>query len=113
MSKNSVLILGGRIIDPGDGIDMVGDLLIVGGVIAWIGEGGCAPWQQVGNVLAAKGMVVVPGFVDIHCHLREPGFEQKETIASGTEAAARGGFTPVCCMPNTQPPIDTSEAVEF
>jgi len=113
MSKDSVLILGGRIIDPGDGIDMVGDLLIVGGVIAWIGEGGCAPSQQVGNVLAAKGMVVVPGFVDIHCHLREPGFEQKETIASGTEAAARGGFTTVCCMPNTQPPIDTTETVEF
>jgi dihydroorotase len=58
-------------------------------------------------------MVVAPGFVDIHCHLRDPGFEEKETVASGTEAAARGGFATVCCMPNTQPPIDTPAMVEF
>lgn len=113
MRKDSVLICGGRIIDPGDGIDMIGDLLIVDGVIAWIGEGGCAPLEQGGRVLAARGMVVAPGFVDLHCHLREPGFEEKETLASGTEAAARGGFTTVCCMPNTQPPIDTPAMVEF
>ena len=57
-------------------------------------------------------MVVCPGFIDLHCHLREPGFEEKETIATGTRAAARGGFTTVCCMPNTNPPLDTAEMVE-
>ncbi|OGO03780.1 MAG: hypothetical protein A2Y72_07040 [Chloroflexi bacterium RBG_13_53_26] len=113
MRKDSVLICGGRIIDPGDGIDMIGDLLIVDGVVAWLGKSGCAPLKQSRNVLAARGMVVAPGFVDIHCHLRDPGFEEKETVASGTEAAARGGFATVCCMPNTQPPIDTPAMVEF
>lgn len=113
MRSDSLLVRGGRIIDPGDGVDMVGDLLIVGGVVAWIGEGGCAPQAPAGDVLIAAGMIVAPGFIDLHCHLREPGFEEKETVASGTEAAARGGFTSVCCMPNTCPPIDTAAMVEF
>src|SRR4030042_611644 len=113
MRKDSVLICGGRIIDPGDGIDMIGDFLRVDGVVAWLGKSGCAPLKQSRNVLAARGMVVAPGFGDIHCHLRDPGFEEKETVASGTEAAARGGFATVCCMPNTQPPIDTPAMVEF
>ena len=113
MGSSSLLIQGGRIIDPGDGVDMVGDLLIVGGVVAWIGEGGGAFQAPGGDVLTAAGMIVTPGFVDLHCHLREPGFEDKETVASGTEAAARGGFTSVCCMPNTCPPIDTPAMVEF
>ena len=108
-----MLISGGRIIDPGGSIDKVGDLLIVGGRIAWIGEGGRAPDQPECIVLAARGMVVSPGFIDLHCHLREPGFEEKETIATGTKAAARGGFTTICCMPNTSPPIDTPATVEY
>lgn len=113
MRHNSVLIRGGHIVDPGDGIDMVGDLLIVDGLITWIGEGGGAPHMRADTVIPAAGMVVSPGFIDLHCHLREPGFESKETIASGTQAGARGGFTTICCMPNTRPAIDTAAMVEF
>ena len=63
--------------------------------------------------LDAAGLIVCPGFVDLHCHLRQPGYEHKETIATGTEAAAMGGFTTVCCMPNTNPPIDSKAVVDF
>lgn len=106
-----LLISGGHIIDPEQGMDRVGDIVIVGGKIASIGD--FAPHQQDFVQLPATGMIVSPGFVDLHCHLREPGFEEKETIASGTRAAARGGFTTVCCMPNTYPPIDTPATVEY
>jgi len=108
-----LLILGGRIIDPSQGIDMVGDLLIAEGGIAWVGKAREALPEEPFSLLHAEGMVVSPGFVDLHCHLREPGFEEKETIATGTRAAARGGFTTICCMPNTEPPIDTRATVEF
>jgi len=106
-----LLVRGGRVIDASQNIDRVGDLLIVDRRIARLGTAatGDEPW----TVLNARGMVVSPGFVDLHCHLREPGFEDKETIASGTRAAARGGFTTVCCMPNTKPPIDTQGVVQF
>ncbi len=107
-----LLISGGRIIDPCRGLDRVGDLLIVDDKIEWIGEPGSAPLQHGCTILTANGMVVSPGFIDLHCHLREPGFEEKETIATGTRAAARGGFTAVCCMANTYPPIDSPEIVE-
>ena len=107
----SFLVHGGRIIDPSQDIDSVGDLLIVDGRIAQVG--GAATGDESRTVLHAEGMVVSPGFVDLHCHLREPGFEDKETIASGTRAAARGGFTTVCCMPNTEPPIDTRDVIRF
>ncbi len=106
----AILIKGGRIIDPANGVDRVGDLLIKGGVIAALG-GGDAPADA--RVIDAAGKVVAPGFIDLHCHLREPGQEDKETIASGTAAAARGGFTAVCAMPNTVPAIDDRAAVEF
>jgi dihydroorotase len=109
----SLLISGGRIIDPCQGIDMIGDLLIVEGKVTWVGAPGSAPSQRGYGVLPARGMVVSPGFIDLHCHLREPGFEEKETVATGTRAAARGGFTTVCCMPNTHPPIDTAATVEY
>jgi dihydroorotase len=69
--------------------------------------------KDASQTIDARGLLVCPGFVDIHCHLREPGFEHKETIATGTLAAARGGFTTVCAMPNTEPPIDTAASVEF
>ncbi|TET37824.1 MAG: dihydroorotase [Dehalococcoidia bacterium] len=108
-----LLILGGRIIDPSQGIDMVGDLLIAEGGIAWVGKAREAMPEEPFSLLHAEGMVVSPGFIDLHCHLREPGFEEKETIATGTRAAARGGFTTICCMPNTEPPIDTRATVEF
>jgi len=109
----NLLIRGGRIIDPSQNIDTIGDLFISGGKIGWLKK------EQTGSppdncaVVHAAGMVVCPGFIDIHCHLRQPGFEEKETIATGTRAAAKGGFTTVCCMPNTEPPIDTRAMVEY
>lgn len=102
----NLLIQNGRIIDPSQGMDCIGDLLVADGKIAQIGEQVTIPSGEH-SVLRADGMIVCPGFIDLHCHLRQPGFEAKETIASGTMAAARGGFTTVCCMPNTNPPIDT------
>ncbi len=108
--KHSWLIQKGRIIDPGQGIDEIGSLLIREGEIAGWGE---IPPQADYNVLPAEGLVVCPGFIDFHCHLRQPGFEEKETIATGTQAAARGGFTTVCCMPNTSPPLDNSRIIDY
>jgi len=109
----SLFIQGGRVIDPSQGIDETGSLLITEGKISWLGKGEATPPQPDYDVLHAQGLVVCPGFVDLHCHLRQPGFEDKETIATGTRAAARGGFTTVCCMPNTEPPLDNQTAVEF
>ena len=106
----SLLIRGGRIIDPSQGIDEVGSLLISEGKISWRGE---TPPQPDYDVLPAEGLIVCPGFIDLHCHLRQPGFEEKETIATGTRAAARGGFTTICCMPNTNPPLDNRAAIDY
>lgn len=106
----SLLIKDGRIIDPGQGIDERGSLLVSEGKIAWQGV---TPPQADYDILYAEGMVVCPGFIDLHCHLRQPGFEEKETIATGTRAAAKGGFTTVCCMPNTSPPLDNKETVDY
>ena len=107
-----VLIRRARMIDPSAGTDYVGDILVVKGKISAaqpVVEGrpdGC-------RVIDAAGQVACPGFIDLHAHLREPGYEYKETIATGAEAAARGGFTTLCCMPNTDPPIDSESVVEF
>lgn len=109
MANGRLLIAGGRVFDPGQGVDRIADVLVSDGVIAGIGEaldGGDT------RVFDARGMVVAPGLVDLHAHLREPGFEHKGTIASETEAAARGGFTTVCAMPNTAPPPDSADAVQ-
>jgi len=114
----SLLIRGGRIIDPSQGIDQIGDLLISEGKVAQAG-GTVIPSPSLSVILSkaknldATGLVVCPGFVDLHCHLREPGFEDKETIATGTKAAAIGGFTSVCCMANTIPPLDNAAAVDW
>ncbi len=109
----SLLIYGGRITDPSQGIDEIGSLLITEGKISWLGRGEMTPPQPDYNVLHAKGLIVCPGFVDLHCHLRQPGFEEKETIATGTQAAAKGGFTTICCMPNTNPPLDNQATVDY
>ena len=109
----ALLISGGRVFDPSQGIDKVADLLIVKGKIDWIGDKGKAPGNSDLKTINATGLVVCPGFIDLHCHLREPGFEDKETISTGTKAAARGGFTTVCCMPNTNPPIDSQASVDY
>lgn len=103
------LIRGGRIVDFASDRDEVGDLLIRKGVIAEVGPNIHA--EGVPEV-DARGLVVAPGLIDLHVHLREPGFEEKETIATGTAAAAAGGFTAVCCMPNTKPALDSIEALE-
>ena len=105
-----LLILDGRIIDPGQKIDKVGSLLITEGKISWRGY---APPQEDYDVLHADGLIVCPGFIDRHCHLRQPGYEEKETIESGSQAAARGGFTTICCMPNTNPPLDNPAAIDY
>jgi len=108
-----LLIQGGRIIDPSQGIDLSGSLLIAEGKILWLGKGEATPPQSDYDVLNARGLIVCPGFIDLHCHLRQPGDEEKETIATGTRAAARGGFTTICCMPNTSPPLDNQTTVEY
>jgi dihydroorotase len=105
-----LLILDGRIIDPSQGIDEVSSLLITEGKISWRGY---APPQEDCDVLHAEGLIVCPGFIDLHCHLRQPGYEEKETIESGSQAAARGGFTTICCMPNTNPPLDNPAAIDY
>jgi dihydroorotase len=106
-----LVIKGGRIIDPASGVDMVGDVVIEDGRIAGVGPGGIAAGPA--QTLDASGRVVTPGFVDLHAHLRDPGFEYKETIETGTRAAARGGFTTVCAMPNTSPPADNRATIEY
>jgi dihydroorotase len=106
-NSTSLLIRGGHLIDPGQGIDQLGDLLIAEGKIVHR-----AP-TKIECSVDATGLVICPGFVDLHCHLREPGFEDKETIATGTKAAAIGGFATVCCMANTEPPLDTPAAVDW
>ncbi len=108
-----LLIQGGHIIDPSQGIDEIGSLLITEGKISWLGKGEETPPQPDYDVLPARGLIICPGFIDLHCHLRQPGFEEKETIATGTRAAARGGFTTICCMPNTDPPLDNQTTIEY
>jgi dihydroorotase len=108
-----VLVQNARIIDPSQKIDQTGSLLIDDGKIAWLGKGGQKPPVNDFLVIKAENLIACPGFIDLHCHLRDPGFEEKETIATGTLAAARGGFTTVCCMPNTEPPIDNQAAVDY
>ncbi len=108
-----LLIQGGRIISPAQAVDEIGSILIENGRIAWQGRGETVPWWLSYDVLPVRGLIICPGFIDLHCHLREPGFEEKETIASGTRAAARGGFTTVCCMPNTNPPLDSRVMLDY
>src|SRR5574341_1501942 len=109
-----ILIEGGRVIDPANNVDDVLDVWIEDGRVAALGSQSLAPGAPPPDrVLDARGKVVCPGFVDLHVHLREPGREDKETIATGTRAAARGGFTSVCCMPNTHPVNDNQSVTEF
>jgi len=105
-----LMIKGGRIIDPVNSIDLVGDILVEDGLVQEISP---AIRTKKAEVLDATGKIVCPGFIDMHVHLREPGFEYKEDIASGTRAAAVGGFTTVCCMPNTNPVIDNGAVAAF
>jgi dihydroorotase len=107
----NLLLKGGRVIDPANGVDQVQDLLIQDGKIARLGKGLKA--ADGPSVIDASGKVVCPGFIDIHVHLREPGFEYKETVKSGTRAAAAGGFTAVCCMANSDPVNDNRSVTDY
>jgi len=115
--SESLAVRGGRVIDPANGLDAAADVLIADGRVAVVGPdaGKDLPAGRHGasQAIDATGLVVCPGFVDIHTHLRQPGFEHKETIATGTLAAARGGFTTICAMPNTEPAADTAATIEF
>jgi dihydroorotase len=104
-----LLIRDGRVLDPATGLDAVLDVLVEGGRIAAVGQAAGPPADRT---VDAAGLVVVPGLIDLHVHLREPGFEAKETIATGLRAAVRGGFTTVCAMPNTDPVNDRPEVTE-
>src|SRR5437764_1723490 len=106
----ALLIKNGRVIDPASHTDGVADVLIVDGRIAGVGPNLSSANAEVFD---AAGMIVAPGFIDIHVHLREPGFEHAETIESGARAAAAGGFTSVCCMPNTKPVNDSAMVTSY
>ena len=109
---SDAFIVNGHIIDPANNTDEVGDFFITDGRIARVGDKEKLPSSDTADVYDATGLIVVPGLIDMHVHLREPGFEHKETIATGTAAAAAGGFTSVACMANTSPVIDTPEKIE-
>lgn len=109
----TLLIRGGRVIDPSQGIDRIDDVLVRDGFVVAVGHSGTQPVGRVDETIDAAGLIVAPGLIDMHVHLREPGREEDETIETGTRAALAGGFTSVACIPNTEPPIDTQAAVEF
>ena len=108
-----LLIKNGRVLDPAGKIDGARDILLEGEKIAEIGAPGKITRAKDAEIFDAAGLIVAPGFIDMHVHLREPGQESSETIETGTRAAARGGFTAVCCMPNTRPVNDNSSVTRF
>lgn len=105
----NILIQNGRIIDPASNRDEVADVYVAEGKVAAVGKN---LNQRAEKVIDATGLFVMPGFIDLHVHLREPGLEHKETIETGAAAAARGGYTTICAMPNTKPVVDCREVVE-
>ncbi|MEX2148512.1 MAG: dihydroorotase [Candidatus Rokuibacteriota bacterium] len=107
----SLLIRNGRVIDPANSVDGVQDVLVTGSTLTRVGAALAAP--EGVTTIDATGKVVCPGFIDIHVHLREPGYEYKETVATGTRAAAAGGFTAVCCMANTDPVNDNRAVTDY
>jgi len=109
--SDALLLKGGRVVDPSQKVDEKLDVLLVDGKVAKLGKRVRAP--EHARVCDCRELVVAPGLIDVHVHLREPGEEHKETIATGAAAAAAGGFTAVCAMPNTDPPIDDPAAVGF
>jgi dihydroorotase len=104
-----LVIRNGRVVDPAANLDRICDVAIEDGIIQYVGE----HLSAANNEFDATGLIVAPGFIDMHVHLREPGFEHAETIESGSRAAAAGGFTSICCMPNTQPVNDSATVTNY
>jgi dihydroorotase len=107
--NRALLLRGGRVVDPSTALDQVADVRVHSGIIAAVGKLEREPGDRIVDV---SGLVVAPGLIDVHVHLREPGHEWKETVATGTAAAAAGGFTTIFCMPNTEPALDSVVALE-
>ncbi|MEM9415683.1 MAG: amidohydrolase family protein, partial [Planctomycetota bacterium] len=105
----TLTLTGGRVIDPRNNIDQTTDLVLQDGKVKSLGTVS----KPDGPTIDASGCIITPGLIDVHVHLREPGQEDKETIATGAAAAVAGGFTSVCCMPNTSPTIDDDAMIEF
>ncbi|MBN1375108.1 MAG: dihydroorotase [Dehalococcoidia bacterium] len=110
MTANDLLIKNVRIIDPAGSVDEMSDILISDGLIKQTGLNLTA---RATKTIDAAGLIACPGFIDLHCHLRQPGHEHKETIATGASAACHGGFTSICCMPNTNPPLDNAAVIHY
>src|SRR5258705_165582 len=108
-----LLVKNGRVVDPARNTDTLLDILLDGERIAEVAPGGRISASNGFEIFDASGLIVAPGFIDLHAHLREPGQESSETIETGTRAAARGGFTAVCCMPNTKPVNDNASVTRF
>ena len=106
----TILIKNGRVINPATQMDETADVLVENGIVAKIGKGIKA---ECDRKIDAKGCFVMPGFIDMHVHLRDPGFEQKETIETGCRAAAHGGYTTILAMPNTKPVVDNADVVNY
>src|SRR5258706_15415381 len=106
----NIRIINGRVIDPAQDLDQVAALWVRDSKVAGLGP---QPDLRADRTIDATGKIVCPGLIDMHVHLREPGREEDETIATGTAAALAGGVTSVACMPNTEPPIDSQAAAEF
>lgn len=109
MQRNGYILRGGLVVDPLTGLESMETLWISDGRVSRRGDAGSQGWMEVD----ARGLVIVPGLIDIHVHFREPGNDEAETIASGSMAAARGGFTSVVTMPNTAPPVDTAARIQL
>lgn len=105
-----MLIKNAHVVDAIDDYTTLCDVFIKDGNVEEIGEGLS---YEADQIIDANGLTLMPGFVDMHCHLRQPGFTHKETVASGSKAAARGGYTTICCMPNTKPVIDNQESLSM
>lgn len=109
----SLTLINGRVIDPGSGLNEQTDLVLDDGKVVSVGKVTRPDASKDSVVVDASGCIVCPGLIDVHVHFREPGQEEKETIATGSAAAVAGGFTSVCCMPNTQPALDDDSRIEF
>ncbi|MCI0531850.1 MAG: dihydroorotase [candidate division Zixibacteria bacterium] len=116
-TAQDIIIQNGRVIDPASGFNGLADIYVHSGRISKVLKGkkssGTKASRHNAIIIDARGKLVVPGLIDMHVHLREPGREDEETILSGSQSAAAGGFTSICCMPNTRPPLDSQEKIKF